>query len=90
MYLTPKREVYKQCLSGEQERGRSQAENKAQKFEQLSFIPSSQDGRPKINKVLIATERLHARMPKMQGCLFLYSTSHGKGDCTNYYVFVLG
>ena len=90
MYLTPKKEVYKQSLSGVQERWRSQAGNKAQKLEQLSFIPSFQDGRPTRNKVLIATERLHVRMPNMQGYLFLYSTSHGKGDCTNYYVFVLG
>ena len=37
MYLTPKREVYKQSLSGEQERWRSQSDNKAQKFEQLSY-----------------------------------------------------
>ena len=89
MHLTPKREVYKQSLSGEQERWRSQAGNKPQKFEQLSFITSCKDGRPKRSKALIATERLHVQS-RLEGCLFLYSTSHGKGDCTNYYVFVLG
>ena len=89
MYLTLKREVYKQSLSGEQERWRSQAANKPQKFEQLSSIPSFQDGRPKCSKVLIATERLLVQN-RLEGCLFLYFTSHGKGDCTNYYVLVLG
>ena len=89
MYLTPKREVYKQSLSGEQGRWRSQAGNKPQKFEQLSFIPSFKDGKSKRSKVLIATERLHVQN-RLEGCLFLYSTSHEKGDCTNYYVFVLG
>ena len=61
MCLTPKMEVYKQSLSGEQERWRSQAGNKAQQFEQLSFIPSFKDGTPKRSKVLTATERLHVQ-----------------------------
>ena len=72
MYLTPKREVYKQSLSDEQERWRSQARNKPQKFEQLSFIPSFQDGKAKRSKVLIATERLHVQS-RLKGFLFLYS-----------------
>ena len=59
--LNPKMEVYKQSLSGEQERWRSQAGNKAQQFEQLSFIPSFKDGTPKRSKVLTATERLHVQ-----------------------------
>ena len=54
-------EVYKQSLSGEQERWRSQAGNKAQQFEQISFIPSFKDGTPKRSKVLTATERLHVQ-----------------------------
>ena len=74
VYLTTKREVYKQSLSGEQERWRSQADNKPQKFEQLTFIPSFQDGRSKRSKVLIATEQLHVQ-DRLTGCLFLHSTS---------------
>ena len=74
MYLTTKREVYKQSLSGEQERWRSQADNKPQKFEQLTFIPSFQERRSKRSKVLIATEQLHVQ-DRLTGCLFLHSTS---------------
>ena len=69
MCLTPKMEVYKQSLSGEQERWRSQAGNKAQQFEQLSFIPSFKDGTPKRSKVLTATERLHVQN-RLCRCVF--------------------
>ena len=86
MYLIPKREVYKQSLSCGQERWRSQAGNKPQKFEQLSFIPSFQDGRPKCSKVLIATERLHVQN-RLKGCVFLYSTSQ---KLPEVYTFSMG
>ena len=43
VYLTLKMEVYKQSLSGEKERWRSQAGNKPQQFEHFSFIPSFKD-----------------------------------------------
>ena len=72
MYLTSKREVYQQSLSDEQKRWRSQTRNKPQKFEQLSFIPSFQDGKAKRSKVLIATEHVQNRL---KGFLFLYFTS---------------
>ena len=45
----------------------------------LNNFPSYQDRRPKRSKVLIATERLHVQN-RLEGRLFLYSTSHGKGD----------
>ena len=53
VYLTPKRKVCKQSLSGEEEKCRSQAGNKCQNFEQISFIPSFQDGRSKRIKYLL-------------------------------------
>ena len=86
MYLTPKREVYKQSLSDEQERWRSQARNKPQKFEQLSFISPFQDGKAKRSKVLIATERLHMQN-RLKGFLFLYFTSQ---KLPEVYTFLMG
>ena len=66
--------VYKQSFSGEQERGRSQTGNKPQKFEQLSSIPSFQDGGPSLSKGLVVTERLHVEN-RPEECLLLCSTS---------------
>ena len=72
--LIPKREVYKQSFFGEQERWRSQTNNKPYKFEQVSAIPSFKDRRSKRSKGLVATERLHVQN-RLEGCLLLYSTS---------------
>ena len=73
--LNPKRRVYKQSLSGDRERWRSQAGNKPQKFEQFFAIPSFQDGGPTFRKGLVATERLHVQS-RLKGCLLLRSTLH--------------
>ena len=68
-----KKGVYNQFISSEQERLMSQSSDKSRKIEQLSTLPSLQDGKSAFNKGSVATKRLSVQN-RPDRCLFFHST----------------